>query len=58
MPACQQASSDLRQMAMAEFRKEIAILKACRDVNIVQFVVSRVMSCRVMSCYRCEVRSE
>ncbi len=28
-------------MAMAEFRKEIAILKACRDVNIVQFVVSR-----------------
>jgi hypothetical protein len=28
-------------MALAEFRKEIAILKACRDVNIVQFVVSQ-----------------
>ena len=27
-------------MALAEFRKEIAILKACRDVNMVQFVVS------------------
>jgi len=24
---------------MAEFRREVAILRACRDVNIVQFVV-------------------
>lgn len=29
-----QASSDLRSMAMAEFRKEIAILKACRCVGL------------------------
>ncbi|KAL4437441.1 hypothetical protein ABPG75_004580 [Micractinium tetrahymenae] len=29
---------DMRQMAMAEFRREVAILRACRDVNIVQFI--------------------
>lgn len=27
-------------MALAEFRREVAILRACRDVNIVQFIVS------------------
>ncbi|GAB4814550.1 hypothetical protein N2152v2_001596 [Parachlorella kessleri] len=42
------ASSDLRQMAMAEFRKEIAILKACRDVNIVQFVGAHISSDKTM----------
>uniref|UniRef100_A0A1D2A5N4 Protein kinase domain-containing protein n=2 Tax=Auxenochlorella protothecoides TaxID=3075 RepID=A0A1D2A5N4_AUXPR len=31
-------SGDVRQAALEDFRKEISILKACRDLNIVQFV--------------------
>lgn len=37
---CQAVSGDVRQAALEDFRKEISILKACRDLNIVQFVVS------------------
>ena len=28
-----------RQLALADFRREIAILKSCRDANVVQFIV-------------------
>ena len=40
------AGSDARQLALSDFRREVAILKACRDANIVQFVVrARVRVC-------------
>lgn len=37
-----------RQLAMADFRREIAILKGCRDVNIVQFVGASLTPDRTM----------
>ena len=36
--------------AVAEARREIAILRACRDVNIVQFVVSGLREWRGVWC--------
>lgn len=42
-PTCHahpQSGPETRYMALNEFRREVAILKACRDPNIVAFLVS------------------
>lgn len=36
-----QSNPDTHHLAMIDFRREITILKACRDPNIVAFLVSR-----------------
>lgn len=40
-----QSGPETRYMALNEFRREVAILKACRDPNIVAFLVSDGVGC-------------
>lgn len=45
--------SDATDMQMAEFQKEVVILKSCRDRNIVQFLgacVTDTQTCLVTEC--------